>query len=258
MKRKWVLPGIAAFMALIFGGNWALRPCLSFLTERVQQILFTMVIPYGILLPVGYGLLRPMEKVSSGCPQPYGIREVLQAAVIQTGLSLPVVCLLNIVSMGFSDSQMPDFLQAWERLPFYLFLLLIFNPVMEEFVFRKLILERLRIFGDRKAIFLSAAFFAVPHLFSQGLPQLGYTFVLGIVWAHAAMKSGRLTECMILHAFSNLYGFFLPMILTKTREGTMLYVILNAIMIFSGIFLAVRQKRANGGQKVPCKVKKEA
>ena len=145
-------------------------------------------------------LLRPMEKISFGEPQPFSGKKLLKMAVIQTGLSLPVLGILNIFRMLVFKQPGPDMMEnVTSHVYYYLFLLLVFNPVAEEVVFRRLILQRLRPLGDKKALWISAAFFAAPHLFSLGVPQLGYTFTLGLVWGSVALKCNRLKECILLH-----------------------------------------------------------
>lgn len=112
-----------------------------------------MIIPYGILLPICYLFLRSMNKIPFGEPHPLSGRNILKIAVIQTGLSLPILGILNILMMLISKQTAPGMVEAIRsHVLFYIFLLLIFNPVVEEFLFRKLILQRLRPLGDKKAL----------------------------------------------------------------------------------------------------------
>ena len=66
--------------------------------------------------------------------------------------------------------------------PYMLFMLLIFNPIVEEFVFRKLFADKLLKYGERFYVFASAFCFAIVHGVSLGIPQVLYTFILGLVW----------------------------------------------------------------------------
>ena len=243
MKKKWILPELAGILLLLFGGNWAIRGLLGEAPEILQRILFTMVIPYGCLLPGCYLLLRPMEKVPFGKENPLSIRKLLERCVIQTGLSLPVLVVLNLILTVISQPAAPDLDSIRSHMFFYLFLFLVFNPIMEELLFRRLILQRLRPLGNQKALWLSAALFALPHLISQGLPQMGYTFMLGLVWGATALRCNRLRECVLLHAFSNAYCMILPLFLMESTAGMMLQFLLNLVMITSGLFLTVRSRR---------------
>lgn len=242
MRKKWIVPALAGIMLILFGGHRIATCFRSCFPEQLQLSLFTMIIPYGILLPICYLFLRPMNKIPFGEPHPLSNRNILKIAIIQTGLSLPVLGAFNILMMIISKQAVPDMAEnVRSHIFFYMFLLLIFNPVVEEFLFRKLILQRLRPLGDKNALWISAVFFALPHLFSQGLPQLGYTFMLGLVWGTIALRCNRLKECVLLHAFSNAYGMFLPLLLLESSKGTVLLIVLNLAMIFTGIFLTLKR-----------------
>ena len=62
-----------------------------------------------------------------------------------------------------------------------IFILLLFAPVFEELFYRRIILTSLKM-EKTQAIFLSAFLFASVHLISQGLKQVGYTMILGVIW----------------------------------------------------------------------------
>lgn len=240
MKKKCIVPALIVVMIILFGGNKIASHFFSNLPELLRLILFTIVVPYGILLSVCYLILRGMDKVEFGKPQPLSNGSLFKMAMVQTGLSFPVLMILNIFMMIVFEPVTLDMAAIDKHIFFYLFLFLIFNPVVEEIFFRKLILQRLRPLGDKKALWISAVFFAIPHLFSQGLPQLGYTFILGLVWGSIALRCNSLKECIILHAFSNAYGVFLPLLLLKSPQGTVVIVVLNFLMIFAGISLALK------------------
>ena len=95
--------------------------------------------------------------------------------------------------------------QILARPVFYCFLLLVFAPVAEEILFRKLFFDRLMVLGTKPAIILSAVFFALPHLISQGPTQVFYTFILGLSFGFVTARTRKLWPAMILHSLSNLY-----------------------------------------------------
>ena len=61
------------------------------------------------------------------------------------------------------------------------------------------------VLGTKPAILLSALFFALPHIISQGPAQFFYTFVLGLSFGFVAARTKKVWPCMILHSLSNLY-----------------------------------------------------
>jgi membrane protease YdiL (CAAX protease family) len=118
-----------------------------------------------------------------------------------------------------------------EHFVFYIVLLLIFNPIMEEVLFRKLALDKLLVLGEVPAIFISAAFFGLPHAYSQGVPQMFGTFVLGLVWAYVRIKTGKLWPCMVLHMLFNLYGAYFTLFMAGSIVTSFAMVGLNMIIL---------------------------
>lgn len=172
------------------------------------------------------------------------LKFMMPIVVVQSGLSMFIMFVVNIIwiALGNKVTGM-SFEQISSHLIFYMLLLLVFNPVFEEILFRKLVLERLRTMGDRNAIIVCAISFAFPHVISLGVPQMFYTFVLGLVWSYITVKSGKLLPAIVLHAFSNLYGTFLPMLLTQTQAGTMIYMVIwMMIMLLLAVVLLIRYK----------------
>ena len=122
--------------------------------------------------------------------------------------------------------------QVWgENKIFYLVLLLIFAPIVEELFFRKLFLDRLLVLGEKKAILMSAILFGLPHLFSQGLPQLFSTFLVGLVWADVRVKTGKLWPGILLHMLFNLYGCYFTIFMAQNNGTAMIVVLLNLIIL---------------------------
>lgn len=77
-------------------------------------------------------------------------------------------------------------------------------PIIEEFIFRKLIIDRTSIkYGELSGILLSAFFFA---LFHGNLNQFVYAFTLGILFGFIYAKTGMLRYSVLLHMGINFMG----------------------------------------------------
>ncbi len=84
-------------------------------------------------------------------------------------------------------------------------------PLVEEVIYRGMLLSRLRrSMGRHGAVLSAAAVFAVVHLLDPGtlLLQPGL-FLIGAVLGYAALRSGDLSLPLFLHAGVNLTGFVL-------------------------------------------------
>jgi len=117
--------------------------------------------------------------------------------------------------------------------PYMIFMLLIFNPIIEEFVFRKLFADKLLKYGELFYILVSSFCFAIVHGVSLGIPQIVYTFILGMIWSYLVVKTGNIKLSIILHSLSNLFGS----IVSQLLNGISIEVLgmYSMVMILLGI-----------------------
>ena len=73
----------------------------------------------------------------------------------------------------------------------------------EEFLFRKLLIDRTRRYGDLPSILLSGILFG---LFHRNLFQLFYATAVGMVLAYVYTRTGKYWWCVAMHAAMNLVG----------------------------------------------------
>lgn len=76
-------------------------------------------------------------------------------------------------------------------------------PLIEEYLFRKTLIDRMRPYGEKLAVVTSAAVFG---LFHGNLGQLFYAAALGLVFGYVYLRTGRLRYSVALHMFINLLG----------------------------------------------------
>lgn len=86
---------------------------------------------------------------------------------------------------------------------FMILYLVICAPVMEEYVFRKLIVERTVKYGQGVAVVMSGLMFG---LFHGNLNQFAYAFTLGCFLAFLYVKTGKLKITIAIHMMINLMG----------------------------------------------------
>lgn len=135
--------------------------------------------------------------------------------------------------------------------PYMLFMLLIFNPLAEEFVFRKLFADKLLKYGERFYVFASAFCFAIVHGVSLGIPQVIYTFILGLIWGYVMAKTGNFKLVVLLHALSNLFGavllqLFMGIAMPLAGVYSILLMAIGALGL--SIFMANRKKVVLDGE----------
>jgi membrane protease YdiL (CAAX protease family) len=76
-------------------------------------------------------------------------------------------------------------------------------PIVEELIFRKILLDKLRRFGDLPAILITGIAFG---LFHMNLPQFLYAAVLGILFAYITIRTNRIIYSILLHMMLNFIG----------------------------------------------------
>lgn len=76
-------------------------------------------------------------------------------------------------------------------------------PIVEELIFRKLMLDKLRRFGDLTAILVTGIAFG---LFHMNLAQIFYATALGIIFAYVAVRTNTIRYSILLHIIINTIG----------------------------------------------------
>ena len=121
-------------------------------------------------------------------------------------------------------------------------------PVMEELLFRKLLLDRVSVFGDRTAILLSGVVFGLAH---GNFYQFFYAFGLGTIFAWVYLRTRRIRFSILLHVLINFCGSILPMqLLHIMRDYPVIgaHLLLGQTMLMlaaaiCGVILLICQRR---------------
>ena len=115
----------------------------------------------------------------------------------------------------------------------------IMAPIVEELIFRGILLDRARVFGDKPAVILSAITFGLMHM---NLYQFFYAFVIGIILGKEALAGG-VGRSILLHMMINFTGsVVMPLLLRMDPVGMLASQAVMCIMA-AGIFLWIRQGR---------------
>ena len=112
-------------------------------------------------------------------------------------------------------------------------------PVAEEVIFRRLLLDRIRIFGDGAAILIGGAAFG---LFHGNLNQTLYAFALGAVFTAIVLMTNRIRYTIAIHMVIN----GISVLTTFCSSDWLLYPISMVILfsvLFSIVLFFVRRKR---------------
>lgn len=104
--------------------------------------------------------------------------------------------------------------------------MVILAPLVEEYVFRKQLIDRMHVFGGRTAAILSGLMFG---LFHGNFSQFFYAAALGIIFGYVYLKTGRLRYTVGLHMFVNFFGGIVGPYVINNISGTLSH--LNQLLL---------------------------
>lgn len=113
---------------------------------------------------------------------------------------IPNINLENPVSEAFSSTD----------LGIMIFLTVVIAPIMEELIFRKLLLDRVNPIGEGISILLSGMLFGALH---GNLQQFFYATLLGMLLAFIYLKTGKIIYPILFHMLVNFLCGVLPTVL---------------------------------------------
>ena len=120
-------------------------------------------------------------------------------------------------------------------------------PLVEEFLFRGIVLGKLRFFGDAFALFLSSALFALMH---GNIIQIPFAFIVGLVLAFLTIRTGSLVPSMVVHFIVNFRSVLISILLdNKAIDENVLnniYLISLFVVFVLGIISAAILSRKKG------------
>ena len=85
-------------------------------------------------------------------------------------------------------------------------------PILEELIFRKLLVDRTLVYGEGVAIVFSGLVFG---LFHGNLTQFVYAFVIGVLFALVYARTGKIYITICLHMILNFIGGILGVLLIR-------------------------------------------
>ena len=116
----------------------------------------------------------------------------------------------------------------------------VFAPLLEEVLFRGLVLKNLLPYGKKFAIFISSLLFSLIH---GSIIQMPFAFLTGLILGYAAAEYGLIWS-ISLHMFNNLVLGEFPALLTKMISPVYVnlafYVLIFGSSIFFIIFAAAK------------------
>lgn len=246
-----ILPLICTMLLRIFGYPFNGSMEFSYLTPTMYFLMIGVVYCLSLFLPffvLMKGARVPPAEVLPFHKAKFGIC----AGCVFLGVA---VCMLSNIpanwisailqEIGFSG-EAPSYPQA-DTLAgnlIYFIIIAVVPPLFEEFVFRGVVLGRLRRFGDGFAILASALLFG---LFHGNFIQIPFAFLVGLVLGFVVVRTNNLWVAIAIHFINNAFAVSMEFL---SRYAENIYLTANNLFflcmcvlgLLSAILLSVRYK----------------
>ena len=190
-------------MLCYIGGSYL----ISYLLHGRSTPIWFSLIESQLLILVPVILFVLYQKINIVKCLPYKMLKPLDALLaLLFGYSLiPLMMLLNYISMLFSTNKVQEMTGALMEYPFLvqIFFVAVIPAFVEEFVFRGVFYHSYRKNGILGAALLSGFIFGIVHL---NINQFVYAFVLGAIFALLVEATGSMLTSMIAHFAINTYS----------------------------------------------------
>lgn len=176
------------------------------------QLILSSAIQYLLAFPIFVGL---MKKLPASAPEKKKLsgREIFKyltvtVFVMYVGnyISSFILTVIQERFGGVPENDVSTLLTETDLLLSFAIAGII-GPIIEEIMFRKLLIDRLTPYGEAIAIFFPSLIFGLIH---GNLYQFFYAFLIGAILSYVYVRSGRIIYTMIYHCFINLFCGVLP------------------------------------------------
>ena len=234
---------LAVQTALLLAAQ-ALAPALA--GSGVFLWLVSVLSAYGAGVPAAWLVLRGTGEAPPQPGAPLGPGRFFRSYLAGLGLmylvNLATLALMGLVGL-LRGQTVENPVDNMADYPLVLNLLLgcVIAPVCEEYLFRGLLLNRLRPYGERFAVWASALCFG---LFHGNFSQFFYACAIGVLFAGVVLKTGRLRQAMLLHALINFVGTgLIPLLSGLGEAGDWLLTLLVLAAMFVGLAFLPAMRR---------------
>lgn len=205
----------------------------------------SMLLPFLLLCYLlGRHPLRavPVARVRHARWLPAAVTAALGLSFLAALVTAYIESLLSAAHISLNG---PDFTPPGQPLTVALYILLfcVAAPVCEEFIFRGVLLQSLRRFGNGFAVLTSALLFAMMH---GNIGQIPLAFLLGLALGFAVLYFESIWATVLMHACVNLFSTLVSLASLHMGEaaGNLIYIGLGAALLAVAIAgFALLQRR---------------
>ena len=202
---------------------------------------------YLVSFPLGWLVLRklPAQRGETGSLSLGQLVPIVLIAIFLMYLGNLMGAGINAMLdsfLGVSDGNPISSYALADSLLAKVLFLVILAPVWEEFFFRRLLIDRIRPYGERLAVVTSALMFG---LFHGNLSQFFYAALLGGLFGYVYLRTGKLRYSLGLHMLINLLGSVLaPALLEISDTAVNVYSMAMMLLALAGLACLILRRRS--------------
>ena len=174
-------------------------------------------------------------------------------------ICFPVTYLGNVIgsllSVALSGGTAQNGIETYltDGGPLALFTTIIVAPVVEEYVFRKQLLDRCGRYGEKTAMVFSALAFG---LFHMNFYQFFYAFGAGLILAYVYLRTRSLRYPVLIHMIINFLGSAVPLFMMS--YGLEVYLLAADLgLAVAGLVAAIVYRKRFSLSPAPCELPRE-
>ena len=259
---------VTIWLILVYGAEGAKGITTNIYYAMIMGVapMYCIALPFLVLFVKGVSVRKPKK-------QPFGIKsfiKLIPVAILLMTLGNYIGIFINSIISAFKGGEIENSTaNLLSASPTWLTIIMavILGPIVEEFIFRKLMIDKLAKYGYVTAILVSSLAFG---LFHSNFYQFFYAMLVGALLGYIYVKSGNWLLSVLMHAIINFYGGVIGDKITRITEEliplseqyiagtltdtatfqrymtiTQLYVYFHLAMLFIGgfvLFKAARRK----------------
>ncbi|MBO5745023.1 MAG: CPBP family intramembrane metalloprotease [Clostridia bacterium] len=192
---------IAMSVALALSGASELSTTASMIIGTLSLALVGFPVTFLLLLPKKSEPITEKGKMSF--PKLLGFLATTFTAMYTGAFMGSTVSGILGVLLGKTSSEIVA--GGLEGVPIYMVIIFtcIFPGIFEELIFRKLLIDKTRQFGNFGAVVFSSIAFGIFH---GNFEQFFYATLIGFLFGYVYVRTGKIIYSMILHATINFFG----------------------------------------------------
>lgn len=216
----WIGVGLSVFVIIAQVIGMPISLFIRHINIKILEISWVrFAISFGcmylIALPIAMIFIKKVPIRKGNYNHRYRFIEIFKIFIISFSLAILLSLVSKIITIGLEQikgkvvsNPIEEIVAVTSMFDIIVFMCII-GPILEEILFRKILLNRLSVYGSKVAVFVTAYAFALIH---GNLSQLLYAFVLGLIFGYVALRTGGIRYTIVLHMLINFCGSALPIL----------------------------------------------